>query len=80
MRARPAPADNHSKYERHSPADVASLVNELFERAEAGAPGMLGRSPSRSPASAGGTGGGGTLTRKLSGTMRRMTSSSQGTP
>ncbi|EFN57392.1 hypothetical protein CHLNCDRAFT_50911 [Chlorella variabilis] len=72
--------DNHSKYERHSPADVASLVNELFERAEAGAPGMLGRSPSRSPASAGGTGGGGTLTRKLSGTMRRMTSSSQGTP
>lgn len=66
-------AGNRGKYERHSPADVAALLNELFERAEAGGPSQMGRTPSKSPNSSGNLG------RRLSG-MRRLTSSSQGTP
>ncbi|KAL4425956.1 hypothetical protein ABPG75_009972 [Micractinium tetrahymenae] len=70
--------DHHSKHEKYSPADLASLLGELFDRAEsAGGPSgssFVGRSPSRSPAS---ISGGSVLGRRLS----RLTSSSgRGTP
>ena len=60
--------DSHAKYERHSPADLQGLLSDLFERAEAGGGGAQGQL------------GGALLGRKLSSTMRRLTSSSQGTP
>lgn len=68
--------DSHAKYERYSPADVQGLLSDLFERAEAGG-GAQGQLLGRSPSS---VTGGALLGRKLSSTMRRLTSSSQGTP
>jgi hypothetical protein len=69
-----ANADNRSKYERHTPADLAALLNDLFEAA--GAPGALLRSASKSP----GSGGSGKLARKLSMSISRRISSSGATP
>ncbi|KAL4444856.1 hypothetical protein ABPG77_003906 [Micractinium sp. CCAP 211/92] len=70
--------DHHAKHEKYSPADVASLLGELFDRAESAgglsSGSFVGRSPSRSPAS---VSGGSVLGRRLS----RLTSSSgRGTP
>lgn len=71
--------DHHAKHEKYSPSDVTAMLGELFERAESagsGAAGMVGRSPSRSPGSTTSM-----LGRHVSGSMRRLTSSSgQGTP
>lgn len=67
-------ADNRSKYERHTPADLAALLNDLFEAA--GAPGALLRSASKNP----GSGGSGKLARKLSMSISRRISSSGATP
>jgi len=55
---------DHRKHERYSPADVQALVGDLFEGADgAGAGGLVGRSPSKSPGSM----SGGSLARRLSG-------------
>lgn len=71
--------DSHAKYERYSPADLQGLLSDLFERAEAGG-GAQGQLLGRSASSATRSGGGGAmLSRKLS-SMRRLTSSSQGSP
>lgn len=55
---------DHRKHERYSPATAEALVGDLFEGADsAGAGGLVGRSPSKSPGSM----SGGSLARRLSG-------------